>query len=99
MNFSWSGVVVTMFFMGILYETYQHVCFSMGSGHFANAVGLLALMMQMLMIESQLSQYLGGIVRQLVLTFLMMTPVLQLPRPVFRQTAEPVLGGAGVPLR
>jgi hypothetical protein len=76
MNFGWIGVIVVMFFMGIVYETYQHCFFSAHSGRFAGAVGL-ALIMQVITIESQVAQYLGGIGQQLFLTCVLLLPVLR----------------------
>ena len=89
MNFGWFGIIVIMFLMGVLYEVYQHVFLSAASGHFASAIGL-ALILQIVTIESQLSQYLGGIVQQLALTSIAMLPVLRLARPRFRQLVGPL---------
>ena len=87
MNFGWAGVAGMMFLIGVVYDFYAYSFFSIHSGRFASALGL-ALFVQVVTIELQLAQYLGGIGQQLFLTFVVMAPVLRFPpRRVFRSSA------------
>jgi hypothetical protein len=65
MNFGWLGVIGVGLFVGFIFAYYEHAFFSAGSTLAATAVGL-ALVPGFLAVESQLVQYLGGIVQILV---------------------------------
>ena len=62
MNFGWIGILAVGFLIGFAFGIYEVACFSAGSGLAATAVGL-ALLPGFLTIESQLVQYLGGILQ------------------------------------
>jgi hypothetical protein len=62
MNFGWLGVIGVGLFVGFIFAYYEHAFFSSGTTLAATAVGL-ALVPGLLAIESQLVQYLGGIVQ------------------------------------
>jgi hypothetical protein len=62
MNFGWLGVLAVGMLAGFALGIYEVVFFSTGSGLTATAIGL-ALLPGFLTIESQLVQYLGGILQ------------------------------------
>jgi hypothetical protein len=62
MNFGWYGIVVVGLLVGVVLGIYETVFFGVGSGRTAIAIGL-ALLPGFLTIESQLVQYLGGILQ------------------------------------
>jgi hypothetical protein len=78
MNFGWAGVAGMMVLLGVIYDVYECSFCSIRSGRFASALGL-ALFVQVVTIELQLAQYLGGISQQLFLTAVVMAPVLRSP--------------------
>jgi hypothetical protein len=65
MNFSWAGVIGVGLFVGFLFAYYEHAFFSATGSLAAVSVGL-ALVPGLLAIESQLVQYLGGVLQTLV---------------------------------
>jgi hypothetical protein len=65
MNFGWAGVIGIGLFVGIIFAYYEYAFFSVDTTLAATAVGL-ALLPGFLTIESQLVQYLGGMVQILV---------------------------------
>jgi hypothetical protein len=73
-SFGWYGVVVIMFLMGIFYDIYRGMFFNNGPGVLMTGIGI-ALLPQMMTIESQMAAYLGGIVQQVVLTLLIFLPI------------------------
>jgi hypothetical protein len=62
MNFGWAGVLAVGFLVGAALGIYELAFFPAGGGLTAAAIGL-ALLPGFLMIESQLVQYLGGILQ------------------------------------
>jgi hypothetical protein len=62
MNFGWYGVVAIGILVGCILGVYEKIFFSIGGGRSAIAIGL-ALLPGFLMIESQLVQYVGGILQ------------------------------------
>jgi hypothetical protein len=62
MNFGWAGIVAVGFLVGFVLGIYELAFFSVGSSLTAIAVGL-ALLPGFLTIESQLVQYLGGVLQ------------------------------------
>jgi hypothetical protein len=79
-SFGWYGVVGIMFLIGIFYDVYRRVLFSHNSGLLMVGVGL-ALLPQMITIESQMAAYLGGIVQQVIFTLLVFSPVIRWRSP------------------
>jgi hypothetical protein len=76
-NFGWAGVVGIMFLAGIFFDFYQRTFLASTSGALMTAVGVI-LIPQFLAVESQMAQYLGGIVQQVVVTLLVMLPIISL---------------------
>jgi hypothetical protein len=79
MNFGWLGVLGIMFLLGVFFDFYQELFFSQSSGLLMASIGL-TLLLQFLAIESQMAQYLGGIVQQVFLMLVVMFPVIQFRR-------------------
>lgn len=77
MNFGWLGVVGVMFVLGVFFDFYQKTFLSISSGLLMGCIGLV-LLMQFLSIESQMAQYLGGILQQILLMLVAMLPLIQL---------------------
>jgi hypothetical protein len=78
-NFGWIGALGVMFLLGVFFDFFQAVCFSKSSGVLWTSLGMV-LLPQLLGIESQMAQYLGGILQQVVLTILVMIPALKFTR-------------------
>ena len=78
-NFGWPGVVCIMLLMGIFFDFYGKFFFSKGSGLVLTSLGIV-LLPQMLAVESQMAQYLGGIVQQAAFALLILLPAIRLRR-------------------
>jgi hypothetical protein len=65
MNFGWLGTIVVGLLIGVVFRYYENTLFSLDSSVSATAVGL-ALLLGFLSLESQLVQYLGGVVQVFV---------------------------------
>jgi hypothetical protein len=76
-NFGWAGVVGIMFLAGIFFDFYQRTFLASTSGALMTAIGVI-LIPQFLSVESQMAQYLGGIVQQVVVTLIVMLPILSI---------------------
>jgi len=79
-SFGWYGVVGIMFLIGIFYDVYRRILFSRNSDWLLVGVGL-ALLPQMITIEAQMANYLGGIVQQVIFTLLIFSPVIRWRSP------------------
>jgi hypothetical protein len=79
-SFGWFGVLGIMFLIGVLYDFYRRVFFSHNSGLLMVGLGL-ALLPQLINIESQMAVYLGGIVQQVIFTLLIFSPVIRWRSP------------------
>jgi len=79
-SFGWYGVVGIMFLIGIFYDVYRRILFPHNSGLLMVGVGL-ALLPQMITIESHMAVYLGGIVQQVIFTLLIFSPVIRWKTP------------------
>jgi hypothetical protein len=79
MNFSWPGAVGIMFLLGIFLDFYQTTFLSNKSGALLQAVGVV-LLPTFLSIESQMAQYLGGIIQEVVVILIVMLPAIKLTR-------------------
>jgi hypothetical protein len=75
-SFGWYGVVGIMFLIGVFYDVYRKILFSHNSGLLMVGLGL-ALLPQLINIESQMAVYLGGIVQQVIFTLLIFSPVIR----------------------
>jgi hypothetical protein len=94
-NFGWFGVVFIMLLIGVALRIYEEAFVGNQSNVLLLAIGA-ALLPGFLAIEGQLAQYMGGMVQQVVLSFLVFLPITKRRR---------ALGSAGrvqpavVPLR
>jgi len=75
-SFGLYGVVGVMFLMGVFYDVYGRMFFSNTSGLLMTSIGI-ALLPQMMSIESQMAAYLGGVVQQVVFTILLFIPMIR----------------------
>ncbi len=76
-SFGWLGVIGMMFLMGIFFDLYQRTLLQKTSGLFMSSLGI-ALLPQMLGIESQMAAYLGGIVQQVLFSLFILLPIIRL---------------------
>lgn len=79
MSFGWIGAIGIMFLLGIFFDFFQSTFLSKNSGQLLTSLGIV-LLPQFLTVESQLSQYLGGIVQQVLFTLIVMLPAMSLRR-------------------
>lgn len=86
MNFSWPGAVGIMFLLGIFFDFYQTTFLSLKSGALLQAVGIV-LLPTFLSIESQLAQYLGGIIQEVAVILIAMLPAITIKRLFTRRRA------------
>jgi uncharacterized membrane protein YfbV (UPF0208 family) len=75
-NFGWPGVVGVMVLIGIILGVYQRTLVVAESSTLFLAIGL-TLVPGLLAVESQLGQYLGGIVQQMLLTIAVFLPIVR----------------------
>ena len=73
MNFGWLGVVIVMFFLGLLFDFVQRSFLSLESGFLFAAIGI-AILVQFMQIESQMAIYLGGLVQKVALALILFIP-------------------------
>src|SRR4029079_12788179 len=76
MNFGWVGVIGIMFLAGIFFDCYQKIFLSKTSGALMTGIGVI-LLPQFLAVESQMAQYVGGILQQIVVTLVVMLPIIR----------------------
>lgn len=82
-NFSWPGALGIMFLLGVFFDFYQATFLSPKAGPLLQAIGVV-LLPTFLAIESQLAQYLGGILQEVVIILLVMLPAIKLTRTFAR---------------
>ena len=75
-NFGWLGVAGIMFLAGIFFDFYQRTFLSKNSGALMTAIGVI-LLPQFLAVESQMAQYVGGIVQEVIVTLIVMMPIIK----------------------
>jgi len=73
-NFGWWGVVPVMFLLGLLLGLLERTLLVEGAGLLFSGIGL-ALLSTLLPIESQAAQYLGGLIQQIAVVFIVVLPV------------------------
>jgi hypothetical protein len=83
-NFGWPGVIGMMSAIGLLLGVFERTFGSGRSSVLFLAIGL-SLLQGLLAVESQLSQYVGGLIQQAGLSFVVFLPVALRPR--FRSAA------------
>jgi len=74
-NFGWWGPLLIMMPLGIFFDYFQHAFLARDSGWVFNAIGV-ALIPSFLAVESQLAQYMAGILQCVVVVLLVLWPVL-----------------------
>lgn len=75
-SFGWYGVLGVMFLLGIFFGFYQRTFLGKSSGLLMSSLGI-ALLPQMLGIESQMATYLGGIIQQVAFSLVILLPVIR----------------------
>jgi len=88
--------------LGIFFDYFQHAFLARDSGWVFNAIGI-ALIPNFLAIESQLAQYLAGILQCVVVALFVLWPVLHAclregKSASQRETSQPLGGGLRMPL-
>jgi len=73
-SFGWIGAILVMAFIGVVLDCLGAVFLSRDSGWLAKGIGM-ALLPNLVSTESQMAQYLGGIVQQIFLVVVVFTPV------------------------
>jgi hypothetical protein len=93
-NFGWAGVVGIMFLAGIFFDFYQKTFLSKTSGALMTGIGVI-LLPQFLSVESQVAQYVGGILQEVVVTLIVMLPIIRIQGLRSRGLAKPVKALSG----
>jgi hypothetical protein len=91
MNFGWVGVVGIMFLAGIFFDFYQKTFLAKTSGALMTGIGVI-LLPQFLSVESQMAQYVGGILQQVLVTLVVMLPIIRVQGLRSRGLANQVRG-------
>ena len=76
-NFGWAGVIGIMFLAGIFFDFYQKSFLAITGGALMTGIGVI-LLPQFLAVESQMAQYVGGIMQQVVVTLIVMLPIIRI---------------------
>lgn len=90
-NFGWWGIAPMMFLLGVFFDFLQKTFLSKSSGHLFLGMGIVLLPF-FFTIESQLAQYLGGLVQKILFTLLILLPVVSFKKALSR----PALGESAV---
>jgi hypothetical protein len=75
-NFGWWGVVPVMFAAGLLLGLFERTLLTADSGLLFWGIGL-ALLSTLLTVESQAAQYVGGLLQQIAVVFVVVLPVIR----------------------
>jgi len=75
-NFGWLGVILIMFTLGVLLDFLQKTFLNQDSSLLFWGIGI-ALLPSFLTIESQLAQYLGGLVQKILFTCFIFLPIIR----------------------
>jgi len=78
-SFGWPGALGIMFLLGIFFDYFQTTFLSRTSGQLLTSLGIV-LLPQFLTVDSQLAQYLGGLIQQVIFTLIIMLPAMSLRR-------------------
>jgi hypothetical protein len=76
-NFGWVGVAGVMLLAGVFFDYYEQTFLSKRSGALMTAIGVI-LLPQFLAVESQMAQYVGGIVQEVLVTLIVMFPIIKI---------------------
>lgn len=79
-NFGWFGPPFVMLIVGLLLNFIRRYFLDANQGEFLRCLGI-ALLPNLLIVESQAAQYLSGIVQAVLLTVVILMPALRLARP------------------
>jgi len=80
-NFGWWGPLLVMFLVGTLLDWFRYSLLNVNSGILLNAIGV-ALVPALLAVESQMAQYISGLVQAIVFTMIVLLPTMKsMPRP------------------
>ena len=101
-NFGWWGPFLIMIPLGVFFDYFQHAFLARDSGAVLNAIGI-ALLPTFLGLESQLAQYLAGILQSIVVVLIVLWPVLHTQHREGNDVSQPegalrVAGGLRMPL-
>jgi hypothetical protein len=77
MNFGWAGVVGIMFLAGVFFDFYQKTFLSKSSGALMTGIGVI-LLPQFLAVESQMAQYVGGLLQEIMISLVVMLPIIRI---------------------
>ena len=83
-NFGWFGPAFVMLMIGLLLNIIRRYFLDAEQGEFLRCLGI-ALLPNLMIVESQAAQYLGGIVQSFLLTIVIFIPALHLARPAAKR--------------
>jgi len=83
-NFGWFGPLTVMFGLGILLGFIQKIFLDKSSGEIFNVIGVV-LIPYLIVIESQMAQYLGGLIQKIVMILILLAPITY-----FSKTRQPL---------
>jgi hypothetical protein len=78
-SFGWAGPVFVMFCLGLFLGILQKVFFRPASGLLLNSIGI-ALLPGLLVLESQMAEYVSGLAQQVFAAVVILAPVLRWTR-------------------
>jgi hypothetical protein len=87
-NFGWFGPPFVMLIIGLLLNLIRRYLLDAEQGEFLRCLGI-ALLPNLLVVESQAAQYLSGIIQAILLTILIFMPALHLARPFAKRNPAP----------
>src|SRR5208337_4842303 len=83
-NFGWFGAPVVMFCLGIFLGLFDKVFLRPSSGLLLNSIGVV-LLPQLMSVEAQLAEYIGGFGQQIVVALIAMAPMVDLHRQTHQE--------------
>lgn len=78
-NFGWFGPLLVMFPLGVFVELFKRVFLRHNSGVLLNSLGVV-LLPGLISVESQLAQYVAGLVQQVAIAVIVLMPALEFRR-------------------
>ena len=91
-NFGWLGTAMVMFFIGMLLDFWNETFLSRSAGALALGIGV-AMLPQLVAVETQMAQYVSGILQNVILTVMVFIPAMRL-RGMFSPASTAALGMA-----
>jgi O-antigen polysaccharide polymerase Wzy len=93
-NFGWLGPPLVIFSVGIFLGLFEKVFLRPGAGLLMTSIGVV-LLPQLLQVESQLAQYIGGLGQQVAVALITLAPMFNLQRnEAHRGRQVSLIGGA-----